>query len=144
MTVGRLPLGIIALALLLTAGCEPPRYTVEGRIGYADGKPFTAPGFIVAEGNAAGTPVMARGMIRSDGSFQLVGRNEREGMLAGQYRIRLIPPRGVETGNIDDPAAPALPFDLKFLSFETSGLTHEVAPGGVEIVIDLGPKPEAR
>jgi hypothetical protein len=131
----------MSVCLLALTGCEPPRYEVGGRVTYADGSPFTAPGFIVAEGETAGGPVMARSTIRPDGSFVLTGRNEREGMLAGRYRLRLIPPRGVGEGSIDDPTTPKLPFDRKFLDFETSGLSHEVGAGMNEIKIDLGPKP---
>ncbi len=137
----RLTYGMATLALLAAPGCEPPRYEVGGRIAYADGTPFAAPGFIVAEGETASGPVMARSTIRPDGSFVLAGRNEREGMLAGRYRLRLIPPRGVGDGNIDDPTSPRLPFDSRFLEFETSGLTYEVGPALKEIQIDLGPKP---
>lgn len=136
-----LTFSMMALALLAAAGCEPPRYEVGGRITYADGTPFAAPGFIVAEGETAGGPVMARSTIRPDGSFVLAGRNEREGMLAGRYRLRLIPPRGVGDGNIDDPTSPRLPFDSRFLEFETSGLAYEVGPALKDIRIDLGPKP---
>ena len=137
----RLTYGLATLSLLAALGCEPPRYEVGGRITYADGTPFAAPGFIVAEGETASGPVMARSTIRPDGSFVLAGRNEREGMLAGRYRLRLIPPRGVGDGNIDDPTSPRLPFDSRFLEFETSGFTYEVGPALEDIQIDLGPKP---
>jgi hypothetical protein len=135
------PASVLFVAALLTTGCEPPRYEVSGRISYADGSPFAAPGFVVAEGEADGRPVMARSTIRPDGTFLLAGRNEHEGMLAGRYRLRLIPPRGVGDASIDDPGVPQLPFDRRFLDFETSGLTCEVGPDSGEIQIDLGTKP---
>jgi len=119
------PASVLFVAALLTTGCEPPRYEVSGRISYADGSPF----------------VMARSTIRPDGTFLLAGRNEHEGMLAGRYRLRLIPPRGVGEASIDDPGAPQLPFDRRFLDFETSGLTCEVGPDSSELQIDLGTKP---
>lgn len=137
----RLTYGLATLSLLAALGCEPPRYEVTGRISYADGSPFTAPGFVVAEGEADGRPVMARSTISPDGTFLLAGRNEHEGMLAGRYRLRLIPPRGVGDASIDDPGAPQLPFDRRFLDFDTSGLTFEVGPDSSELKIDLGTKP---
>jgi hypothetical protein len=128
-----------AALTLVAAGCEPPRYAVNGRITYADGSPFEGQGFIVAEGDGGAAPVMARSTIRVDGTFTLAGRHEREGMLAGMYRLRLIPPRGGGEGGIDDPGGPRLPFDRRFLEFETSGLTYEVGPGSGDVSIVLEP-----
>lgn len=141
MKIDPWPACILAVAVTLTTGCEPPRYDVAGQIIYADGSPFTATGFVVAEGDADGTSVMARSIIGPDGRFLLTGRNEHEGMLAGRYRLRLVPPRGVGERSIDEPSSPQLPFDRRFLEFETSGLTYDVGSDSGEVRIDLGPKP---
>ncbi|MFM1903244.1 MAG: hypothetical protein RLZZ440_1144 [Planctomycetota bacterium] len=108
-------------------------------MAYADGSPYAAEGFVIAEAVVDGKPIMARGMINPDGSFTLTGRNRDEGVLAGSYRLRLVPPP--LAGGIDSPQAQLMPFDKKFMKFDTSGLTHEVTGGGGELRIDLGPKP---
>jgi len=129
---------LLAAVGLLAGGCGRPRYAVEGRVVYADGSPYGGEGFVIAEAVVDGKPLMARGMIGDDGRFTLTGRNRDEGVLAGSYRIRLVPPP--LAGGIDSPGGQAMPFDKKFMQFETSGLTLEVS-GSDELEIELGPKP---
>ena len=83
--------------------------------------------------------VSARAMIEADGTFTLAGRQEGDGVMAGTYRVRLVGPRN--SGDVDSGAPIPLPFDKKFLAFETSGLTLEVGTGQADLVIDLGAKP---
>jgi hypothetical protein len=142
MRINRRNVGIavmIACLALVHAGCGRPRYSVQGRVSYANGEAYAAQGFVVAEATIDGKAVSARSMIAPDGTFTLAGRQEGDGVMAGSYRVRLVGPRN--SGDIDAGALTALPFDKKFLAFETSGLALEVGKGQADLVIDLGPKP---
>jgi hypothetical protein len=129
---------ILSIALGL-GGCGRPRYSVSGRASYANGEAYTGQGFVVAEATVDGKPVSARAMIAADGTFTLAGRQEGDGVMAGTYRVRLVGPRN--SGDVDSGAPIPLPFDKKFLAFETSGLAIEVGKGQHNLVIDLGGKP---
>lgn len=94
---------------------------------------------MIAETTLDGKAVSARAVIAADGNFTLAGRFENDGVVAGTYRVRLVPPRG--TGDIDAGDSAPLPYDKKFTSFETSGLTLEVGPNQRALTITLGPKP---
>ena len=124
------------LAMFVACGCGQPRAAVEGAVRYADGTPFAGGGFVVLEGTVAGKAIMARGAIGSDGRFQLSSRQPDDGVIPGSYRVRLVPP----AGQVDRPTA-ALPYDEKFLDFETSGVSCEVNGRRNELRIDLGPRP---
>jgi hypothetical protein len=128
----------LSFALVL-GGCGRPRYAVRGRASYANGEAYAGQGFVVAEATIEGKPVSARAMIEADGTFTLAGRQEGDGVMAGTYRVRLVGPRN--SGDVDSGAPIPLPFDKKFLAFETSGLTLEVGTGQADLVIDLGAKP---
>ncbi|MBU6221591.1 MAG: hypothetical protein KGR24_02445 [Planctomycetes bacterium] len=129
---------ILSVAVVL-GGCGRPRYSVSGRAAYANGEAYTGQGFVVAEATIDGKPVSARAMIAADGTFTLAGRQEGDGVMAGTYRVRLVGPRN--SGDVDAGAPIPLPFDKKFLAFETSGLSLEVGNGRADLVIDLGAKP---
>jgi hypothetical protein len=127
----------ILLAVGIAGGCGQGRFDVSGSVAYEDGQSFAGGGFVVLEGTVDGKAVMARGRIGPDGRFTVSAGKPGQGVLAGSYRIRLIPPRTVD---IDSPTA-KLPYDEKFLACETSGLTFEVGRGGGDLVITLGPRP---
>lgn len=138
--VRRLALAASAAALILAvAGCGRPRYTVSGRVAYSDGTPYASEGFVIAEAVVDEKPIMARGLIGPDGRFTLAGRNQDDGIMAATYKLRLVPPPLV--GGIDSPQAQKMPFDKKFMQFDTSGLSFEVRSSSDDLEIDLGPKP---
>ena len=68
-TRNRVALGL-ACACLLFSGCGNRMSPVRGTVTLEDGSPLTK-GLVVFEGQADGKPVMARGEIKSDGSYEL-------------------------------------------------------------------------
>lgn len=128
---------IILLAAAIAGGCGQGRYDVSGRVAYEDGQSFAGGGLVVLEGTVDGKAVMARGRIDPDGRFVVSAGKPGQGVLAGAYRIRLIPPRSVDV----DSTTVKLPYDEKFLACETSGLTFDVGRGRDDLVITLGPRP---
>lgn len=129
--------GVYALLIAVSVcGCSPQRYDVSGRVGYEDGQPFTGGGLVVLEGTVNGKAVMARGAIGSDGRFTVSFGRPGQGMLAGSYRVRLIP---AQTPDVDAPVA-QLPYEQKFLDCNTSGITFEVGGDTANLVILLGPR----
>lgn len=133
---------LLGLAIVVVAGgCGRPRYTVRGKVVRDGGAAYTEQGFVVAEAVIDGKPVSGRGTIAADGTFTLSGRGEGDGVMSGTYRVRLVAPRGA--GDIDSGGSTPLPFDKKFTSFETSGLTIEVGAGSNDYTITLEPAPGA-
>jgi hypothetical protein len=128
-----------AACAMLLGGCGRPRYAVRGRVEREGGEIYREQGFVIAETAIDGKLVSARAVIGVDGGFILAGRFENDGVMAGTYRVRLVPPRGA--GDIDAGGSAPLPYDKKFTSFETSGLTLEVGPGQPDFTIKVGPKP---
>lgn len=131
-------LAVPVVAMLTISGCGRTTHTVNGKVVYGDGTAFSRGGFVVIEGTVNGKPVMARGGIAKDGTFALSSRYQGDGVAAGAYRVRLVPP---PSAAVDEMAKEKLPFDTKFLEFETSGLTCSVDRGSIDLVIDLGDRP---
>ena len=113
----------IALMLLLgAAGCGPKYYTVRGKVTFPDGTPLTE-GMVVFESKGDAQPVMARGEIQSDGSYELGTVQPRDGVALGTYRV-LVAPKA--DPNAVDKRQTTLPFDARFMDFATSDLVFEV------------------
>lgn len=127
----------LSIMACVACGCGQARYPVHGTVSYGDGTPFSGGGFVVMEGEVDGKPVMARGAIQPDGTFTLNSRYAGSGVLAGEYRMRLVPPDGA----VDQAAPSKPPFDAKFLTFETSGVTCRVDDAAADVAITLGPRP---
>lgn len=125
---------IALLALAFACGCGQRRHDVSGLVAYADGQPFSGGGILVFEGTVAGKALMARGKIEPDGRFTLSAGRPGQGVIAGSYGVRLIPPRATD---VDSPAA-SLPYDKKFLDCKTSGLAVDVGQSTDGLVISLG------
>lgn len=125
----------LLLGATLAGGCGPSRHEVSGRVAYDDGKPFVGGGIVVLEGTVDGKAVMARGAIGPDGRFTMSFGKPGQGVMAGKYRVRLVPSAGAD---VDGPTA-KLPYDAKFLDCDTSGITLDVGPATGALVISLGP-----
>ena len=107
-----------ALALLpILAGCGTRHYPVRGTVTLEDGTPVTR-GLVVMECAEGATPVMARGEIKPDGSFQLSTSRPGDGVPPGKYRVLINP---MDLSDVPDEQKKLL-FDIKYLKFETSGL----------------------
>jgi hypothetical protein len=113
----------IALILLLGAlGCGPRFYTVRGKVTYPDGTALTE-GMVVFESKGDAQPVMARGEIQPDGSYELGTVQPRDGVAPGTYRVLVAPKTDP---NAVDKRQTTLPFDARFMDFATSDLVFEV------------------
>src|SRR5581483_5964374 len=117
--------------LVALAGCAG-KYPVRGTVTYDDGTPVTK-GLVVFERTAGGPPVTARGQIQPDGHYELSTDKPGDGVPPGKYRVLLNP---LDLSDVPDEQK-VMPFDLKFLKFETSGLEYEVKSGPNEYPITV-------
>ena len=114
--------------LLLLAGCskpEPATYPVEGKVEF-----YSRPaiGYYVEFSSQAEETrgINATAEVQNDGTFKLksmVNGKEKDGAVAGPHKVVVIPPpsgRG--------PAKIEL-VPMRYMDYNTSGLTFEVKPG---------------
>jgi hypothetical protein len=129
-----------ALVLLVgTAGCGRRLYPVHGTVTLEDGQPLTR-GMVIFEGEHDGVAVMARGQIKPDGSYELGTEKPGDGAPPGKYRVHINP---MDLSEVPDEKK-KLPFDTKYLRFQTSGLEYEVKVGPNEFPIKLSRSPSGR
>jgi len=121
-----------SLAALFTVGCGKGMAPVRGVVTLDDGTPLTR-GLVVFEGQADGKPVMARGEIKPDGTYQLSTVKPGDGAWPGKYRVVINP---MDFSDLPDEQK-NIPFDYKYMRYETSGLEFEVKPGGNDFPIKL-------
>jgi hypothetical protein len=127
-----LRLAAVPLALVALAGCGGGKYPVRGTVALDDGTPVTR-GLVIFERVDGGPPVTARGEIQADGSYQLSTEKEGDGVPTGRYKVIVNP---LDLSDVPDEQK-VLPFDVKYLSFQTSGLECEVKAGDNEYPIKL-------
>src|SRR5947208_2506929 len=111
-----LPAAVALLALGL-AGCGEGLYPVRGTVTLDDGTPVTR-GLVVFERVDGGRPITARGEIGPGGRYELSTNKPGDGVPPGKYRVLLNP---LDLSDVPDEKK-NLPFDIKYLKFETSGL----------------------
>jgi hypothetical protein len=130
---GRRIAATAALVLIVSsAGCGRRMYPVHGTVTLEDGQPLTR-GMVIFESQSDGAAIMARGEIKSDGSYQLSTERPGDGVPRGKYRVQINP---MDLSEVPDEQK-NLPFDIKYLRFKTSGLEYEVKPGPNEFPITL-------
>jgi hypothetical protein len=127
------------LVLLLMAGCGNRLYPVRGTVTLEDGTPLTK-GLVVFEGNVGGAPIMARGEVQADGTYQLGTYQLEDGVPPGRYRVLVNP---MDHSDVPDERK-NLPFDIKYLRYDTSGLEYEVKAGRNEFSIKLARSQKGR
>src|SRR5688572_23532437 len=119
---------LLLIAVLFgLAGCDGSArlHPVRGTVTLEDGTPLTK-GMVIFESiDAAAVPVTARGEIKSDGTYQLGTHQTGDGAPAGKYRVRINP---MDLSEVPDEEK-KLPYDIRYLKSETSGLEYEVKPG---------------
>jgi hypothetical protein len=133
---------VIALALAPLAGCAEPRYPARGTVALDDGTRVIK-GVVVFERLEGGSAVTARGEIKPDGGFELTTDKPGDGVPAGRYRVLINP---LDLSDVPDEEKP-LPYDAKYLKFQTSGLTAEVKAGPNEVPLKLArpaPRPDPK
>ena len=122
----------ISVLALGVAGCGQRLYPVHGSVVLDDGTPVTK-GMVIFERVEGGEPVTAQGAIEPDGTYQLGTTKPGDGVPPGKYRVLINP---IDTSDAPDEQK-VLPFDIKYLKFETSGLELEVKSGSTEFPIKV-------
>src|SRR4051812_45349073 len=107
-----LPAALVLLSAC--AGCGAAKFQpVHGKVTLEDGTPLTG-GLVLLEEKVAENAKTSRGMIQSDGSFQLSTRGPGDGAPIGKYSVAVIPHSGPR-----EPNSPALvAFDRRYGEFE--------------------------
>jgi hypothetical protein len=121
-----------ALAALALTGCADRLYPVHGTVALDDGTPVTK-GMIICERFEGGPAVSAQGEIRPDGTFRLGTTKPDNGLPPGKYRVLI---NAMDLSDLPDDKKD-IPFDAKYLNFQTSGLELEVKNGDVDYPIRL-------
>lgn len=129
----------VAAALLpllaVLAGCgsgNPKTYPIPGRLVYRDGQPV--PGAtVVLQTTQGDKQLTARGMVRTDGTFDLTTFAEGDGAVEGEHRVTVIP-----IPSADGPKV-ATVVPAKYADPDQSKLTVSIAPGTPEIRITIDP-----
>lgn len=122
----------LALGALSLAGCGAEKYPVRGTVTLADSTPLTK-GLVIFERVEGGAPVSARGSIQPDGGYELSTDKPGDGVPPGKYRVLI---NSLDLSDVPDEKK-NLPFDFKYMKFETSGLEYEVKPGPNDYAIKL-------
>jgi hypothetical protein len=119
---------VAAFVLLGLTGCGGKRlYPVEGVVKYDDGSPATAFAGGTVSLESVADRSNASGTIRPDGTFQVRDPLGAGGVVAGTYRVVVLPPEGA---NRRSP-----PVDPAFGRYETSGLEIAVKPEPNQVTI---------
>jgi len=128
------------LALLVgTAGCSGGRHPVTGKVVFDDGSPLEE-GSVAMEMREGNKPIMARGTIEHDGTFQMGTEKPGDGAKPGKYRVLVVPQTLTEREAATMPPV----IDKKFERFETSGLEFEVKEGKNELKLTVTRPEEGR
>jgi len=126
------------LFVLLLAGCSSNEFgtsEVSGKVSVG-GQPLTdtkleAQIFFFPEPSASNNKLAGKrgwARIAPDGTFKVSTNGQFDGAVIGKHRVAL--------SSTQD----AVPFDKKYLSVDTSGLTYEVKPGAnTDAVFNLDP-----
>lgn len=121
------PLLIVAAAAACLPGCgsgKLPTYPVTGKVTFENGHPLTTGGIVLCESldvQSDGVPVVARGKIEKDGTFELFTFEEGDGVVAGKHRV-LVRAQRDEDDYLKRGIVPRPVIDERFEDYETSGL----------------------
>ena len=119
-------LNLILVGVIMLSSCSADGFApVHGELVYPDGRPAKdLEGFnIVFEGQASdGRSYSSMGIIDDHGKFTVFTNKPGDGVPLGNCRV-LIEPKMMSDSEREYP----YPIESKYRSFETSGLTFEVA-----------------
>jgi hypothetical protein len=128
----RFRLGIVGLLGVALAGCGGGKSPVRGTVTLDDGSPLPK-GMVVFERSGGGAAITARGEIQPDGHYELSTDKPGDGVPPGKYRVLI---NSMDLSDVPDEKK-NLPFAIKYLKFETSGLEYEVKSGQNDYQIKL-------
>jgi hypothetical protein len=132
---------VVAVALLVVAGCGESRVPVQGRVVWTDGSPANELAGGLVQLQTADGMLGPRGVIGPDASFQLTSDTGMAGAAPGDYRVFVVETRAV-LKETDEGAVQAPPrMDPKHEHPDTSGLTATIPPGGGNITVTVSRAP---
>ena len=132
------PLGVhfrklrtLALATILLAGCGGgrPVYPTKGKVTYPDGTPISA-GRVNFRPVDDPAPVVARGELAEDGTFELTTFDEGDGALEGRHLAIVMPRYKFDVERHVEYIAAEI--DPRYYNYETSGLEFTVTDDAAE------------
>src|SRR5579871_4757472 len=133
------PYAAVAVLALVLSGCGGGKYPVHGTVTLDDGTPLTK-GLVVFERVDGGPPITARGNVGPDGRFTISTEKPGDGVPAGRYKVLVNP---LDLSDVPDELK-TLPFDIKYVKFDTSGLEFTVQSGPNDFPIRLEKPKKAR
>jgi hypothetical protein len=122
----------LALLALGLAGCQGGMHPVRGTVALDNGTPLTR-GLVVFERVDGGPAITARGDVHPDGTYELSTAKPGDGVPPGRYKVLVNP---LDLSDVPDDQK-QLPFDVKYMRFDSSGLEFEVKPGPNDFPIKL-------
>lgn len=125
---------VLALASCIAAGCGAAKTVpVKGSVRLTDGTPVVG-ATVVFE--SAQHRVSPSGTTDDDGAFTLTAFSRDDGAPPGEYRIAVHPPTAADSSEHQPPS----PFDERYASASTSGLSFTVGPGAETCDLMLDPR----
>jgi hypothetical protein len=120
------------LAFVMGCGSKAATYPAGGKVTYRDGKPL-AGGWVTFRSTGLERPVTARGLTQPDGTFKLSTFKSDDGAVLGRHKA-IVAVTPLES-------KPEIPVDMRFASFDTSGLEFTVTddPAQNSFVIQVTP-----
>jgi hypothetical protein len=124
--------GVLTVAVLLTllpGGCSTGGpYPVDGKVVWKDGSPARELEGSQVVFDLPEKQTSARGIVQSDGTFQLTTNKPNDGALAGEYKVLVLETRKQLGGPDGINIAPGV-VDSRFYDPKTSDLQVTVKPG---------------
>jgi hypothetical protein len=129
IATGMLLGGMLLIALVGCGGSSRPTYRAGGKVVFLDGAPLTD---AMVEFRSVGSeqPVVARGQVQSDGSFQLSTYRPNDGAVEGEHSALVTPL--ARMGHIEETKGTPMVVDSRFTQFGTSGWKFTVTPDTVK------------
>ncbi|MGE3808136.1 MAG: hypothetical protein AB7K24_26030 [Gemmataceae bacterium] len=133
---------LLAIATLCCVGCSSGMYPVDGKVVYTDGQAATelAGGLVEIQSIDVTPVVVARGVIKEDGSFAVHTNKPGDGAVPGKHRVVIVPPLHAGVSDTPGQVAPEmLPrlLDQRYSSYDTSQLEINVSAGANEVTLEV-------
>lgn len=135
-------LASVCLVTVCLFGCgsgNVPVYAAKGRVVFSDGTPVGA-GRVEFRPLEAPRPVVARGEVQADGTFELSTFEPGDGAIAGRHTAIVLPKMIMQNRNV----VPAVKIDSRFGNYKTSGLEFTVNENPAKNVYTITVEPPGK